>query len=362
MLRNHFGKARHPPARKIYKVRMYGIKPAECTDNLRDADEQGEMQLEKISFVVPCFNEEETLELYYSCMEKTIDGSAVLSGLAVEYIFVDDGSRDQTLKKIKMLREKNLDVRYISFSRNFGKEPALLAGLRRATGDYVVTMDVDLQDSPDILEEMYLAVTEEGYDCVAARRVSRKGEGAIRSGLSKCFYKVINLLSDVEIVSGARDYRFMKRNMVDAVLEVQEYNRFSKGIFSWVGFRTKWISYENVKRSAGETKWPLTKLFKYAFDGIIAYSTKLLSIASGLGLLFCLVSFTSLIFIVVRAMLFGDPVTGWPSMMSVIILMGGLQLLCIGIMGAYLSRTYLETKHRPIYIIRETEEDSGKAS
>ncbi len=306
----------------------------------------------KVSFVVPCYNEEEAIPIYYDTMEAEL-GKGILKGLEYEYVFVDDGSRDKTLEIMQKLRERNERVHYVSFSRNFGKEAALLAGLQNAGGNYVVTMDVDLQDSPALLKDMYEAVVVEGYDQAAARRISRKGEGKIRSFLSEMFYKVINRLSDIEIASGARDYRFMKRSVVNAILSMSEYNRFSKGIFSWVGFKTKWIEYENVERSAGATKWSIWKLFAYAMEGIVAFSTKLLSIASSLGIICCVLAFFSLIFIVVRAMLYGDPVAGWPSMMCVIILMGGLQLLCTGILGTYLSKIYLETKNRPVYIVRE---------
>lgn len=306
----------------------------------------------KVSFVVPCYNEEEAIPIYYDTMEAEL-GKGILKDLEYEYVFVDDGSRDNTLEIMQKLRERDERVHYVSFSRNFGKEAALLAGLQNAGGNYVVTMDVDLQDSPALLEDMYEAVVEEGYDQAAARRISRKGEGRIRSFLSEMFYKVINRLSDIEIASGARDYRFMKRSVVNAILSMSEYNRFSKGIFSWVGFKTKWIEYENVERSAGATKWSIWKLFAYAMEGIVAFSTKLLSIASSLGIICCVLAFFSLIFIVVRAMIYGDPVAGWPSMMCVIILMGGLQLLCMGILGTYLSKIYLETKNRPVYIVRE---------
>lgn len=306
----------------------------------------------KVSFVVPCYNEEETIPIYYDTMEALL-AKGILPNLEYEYVFVDDGSRDNSLEVMQKLQEKDEKVHYVSFSRNFGKEAALLAGLKNASGNYIVTMDVDLQDSPDLLEEMYQAVVVENYDQAAARRISRKGEGKIRSFLSEMFYKVINRLSDIEIASGARDYRFMKRSVVNAILSMSEYNRFSKGIFSWVGFRTKWIEYENVERSAGTTKWSVWKLFSYAMEGIVAFSTKLLNIASSLGMICCVLSFLSLIFVVVRALLYGDPVAGWPSMMCVIILMGGLQLLCMGILGTYLSKMYLETKRRPVYIVRE---------
>lgn len=308
-----------------------------------------------ISFVVPCYNEEEALPIYYSTMEKLLEDSTVIGGMNYEYWFIDDGSSDRTLECIKALRQKDDRVHFISFSRNFGKEATLYAGLQHASGDYIVTMDVDLQDSPNALKEMYEAVVLEGYDCAAARRTTRHGEGKIRSFFSEAFYKVINTMADIEIASGARDYRFMCRTMVDAIISMGEYNRFSKGIFSWVGFKTKWIAYENVERSAGSTKWSMWKLFAYAFDGIVAFSTKLLNLASGLGLGCCFLSLIGLIFVFVRALLYGDPVAGWPSMMCIIIFMGGLQLLCVGILSLYLSKMYLETKRRPIYIAREKE-------
>nr|MBQ8252499.1 glycosyltransferase family 2 protein [Lachnospiraceae bacterium] len=308
-----------------------------------------------ISFVVPCFNEEEALPIYYRTMEELIKNEHIIGDLDYEYWFIDDGSKDATIDMIKELRAKDEKVHYVSFSRNFGKEAALFAGLQNATGDYVVTMDVDLQDSPELLKEMYEAVVTEDYDCAAARRVTREGEKLIRSFLSDSFYKVINKMAEIEIASGARDYRFMKRVMVDAIVAMGEYNRFSKGIFSWVGFKTKWIEYRNVERSAGSTKWSIWKLFSYALDGIVAFSTKLLNLASGLGLGCCFLAFVGLIFVFVRALLYGDPVAGWPSMMCIIIFIGGLQLLCIGILSMYLSKTYLETKHRPIYIAREKE-------
>ncbi len=311
--------------------------------------------VEKVSFVIPCYNEKETISIYYEAMESLLK-KGILEKLQWEYVFIDDGSTDGSLKIIKELAERNNKVHFISFSRNFGKEAAILAGLHNADGDYVVTMDVDLQDSPNLLSDMYRAVVVEGYDCAAAMRINRKGEGRIRSFLSESFYKVINKLSDIEIVSGARDYRFMNRNVADAIISVGEYNRFSKGIFSWIGFKTKWIEYENVERSAGNTKWSIWKLFSYAMEGIVAFSTKLLNLASAIGIICCMLAFISLIFIVIRALVYGDPVAGWPSMMCVIILMGGVQLLCVGILSTYLSKTYLETKKRPIYIIREKDE------
>lgn len=248
-------------------------------------------------------------------------------------------------------------VHFVSFSRNFGKEAGLYAGLQAASGDYVATMDVDLQDPPRLLPEMYRiikdSVGKEDYDCVATRRVTRKGEPPIRSFFARLFYKMINRMSDTEIVDGARDYRFMSRKMVDAILQDQEYNRFTKGIYSWVGFRTKWLEFENVERSVGETKWSFWKLFLYSIDGILAYSTMPLSIASVLGIGFCGVSFIGMLVVILRALIFGDPVAGWPSLVTIIVFLGGIQLLCLGIIGLYIAKTYLETKRRPIYIVRE---------
>lgn len=301
------------------------------------------------SFIVPCFNEQEAIPYYYEEMMKQIPK---LKDLEFEFIFVDDGSKDNTLKEIRKLRQKDDRVHYVSFSRNFGKEAALYAGLEKSKGDYVVTMDVDLQDPPYLLEEMYKYIRSGEYDCVATRRVTRKGEPPIRSFFARKFYKVINRMSDADIVDGARDYRFMKRNMVDAILSMKEYNRFSKGIFGWVGFHTKWLEFENVERVAGETKWSFWKLFLYAIDGIVAFSTAPLTMASIMGLLFCIIAFIMVIVIVVRALIFGDAVAGWPSLACIVTFVGGIQLLGIGIIGIYLDKTYMETKKRPIYITR----------
>lgn len=301
------------------------------------------------SFVVPCFNEQESIPYYYEEMMKQIPK---LKGLEFEFVFVDDGSKDNTLSEIRKLREQDDRVHYISFSRNFGKEAALYAGLEKAKGDYVVTMDVDLQDPPYLLEEMYKYIQSGEYDCVATRRVTRKGEPPIRSFFARKFYRIINKMSDADIVDGARDYRFMQRNMVDAILSMKEYNRFSKGIFGWVGFKTKWMEFENVERVAGETKWSFGKLFFYAIDGIVAFSTAPLKVASVVGLLFCIIAFVMVIVIVLRALIFGDPVAGWPSLACIITFVGGVQLLGIGIIGIYLDKTYMETKERPIYITK----------
>lgn len=300
--------------------------------------------------IVPCFNEEEAIPYYYEEMLKVMPQ---IPELDFELLFVDDGSKDSTLEVLKELAQRDKRVRYISFSRNFGKEAALFAGLQNAKGNYVVTMDVDLQDPPSLIPEMYNIICNEDYDSVATRRVTRKGEPKIRSFFARKFYQLINKMSDADIVDGARDFRFMKRSMVDAILSMKEYNRFSKGIFGWVGFKTKWLEYENIERIAGETKWSFRKLFLYAIEGIIAFSTTPLSIVSVIGVVICLLSFILLVVIIIRALLVGDPVAGWPSLVCIITSLGGVQLLCTGIVGLYLSKTYLETKNRPIYIVKE---------
>ncbi len=274
-----------------------------------------------------------------------------------EYIFVDDGSKDGTLNEMKQLSQKDSKARYISFSRNFGKEAAILAGLDASTGDFVTLMDVDLQDPPSLLKKMYDIIKKEGYDCVATRRKNRKGEPPVRSFFARMFYKIINKMSDVEMVDGARDYRLMSRKVVDSIISMREYNRYSKGLFTFVGFKTKWISYENIERVAGKTKWSFWKLFKYALEGITAFSTAPLIFSSIIGLLFCLVAFLLIILIIVRTLVFGDPTSGWPSMVCIIFFVSGVQLFSLGIIGQYMSKSYLEIKHRPIYIIRETEKD-----
>ena len=303
----------------------------------------------KLSIIVPCFNEEEALPIFY----KTCQEYVRQLPCEVEYCFVDDGSKDHTLDELRALHEKDETVHYVSFSRNFGKEAGLLAGLKLSTGDLVVTMDVDLQDPPSLLPEMYQAVTEEGYDCCATRRTTRKGEPPVRSWFAHRFYHLINRMSETEIMDGARDYRMMKRVMADAIIQDEEYNRFSKGIYSWVGFKTKWISYENIERSAGKTKWNFGKLFRYGLDGIIAYSTAPLTFIAIVGLLAAFIAVVALLFVVIRALIFGDPVAGWPSLVSIILLLGGLELLCMGILALYISKIYLETKKRPVYIVRE---------
>ena len=308
-----------------------------------------------LSIIVPCYNEELALPFFYQEIDKV---SKELKELNFELIFVNDGSKDKTLEVLKEYHQKDKRVKYISFSRNFGKEAAMYAGLEHAKGDYVTIMDADLQDPPSLLKEMYQLTEKEGYDCVGTRRVTRKGEPPIRSFCARMFYKLINRLSKVEMVDGARDYRFMNRKMVNAILELKEYNRYSKGLFSFVGFKTKWLEYENINRVAGETKWSFWKLFIYALDGITAFSTVPLVLSAILGLVFCLISFVMIIAIIIKTLVYGDPVSGWPSLVCIIFLCSGVQLFCMGIIGQYLSKTYLETKKRPIYIIGESSDEA----
>ena len=306
--------------------------------------------MEKISIVVPCYNEEKALPYFYKEIDKV---SKKMKSLVFELLFVDDGSNDRTLEILKDLSKEDKRVKYLSFSRNFGKESAIYAGLENSTGDYVTLMDADLQDPPELLSKMYNCIKKEGYDSVGTRRVNRIGEPPIRSFFARCFYKIINKISKTEMVDGARDYRLMTRQMVDSIISMKEYNRYSKGLFSFVGFNTKWLEYENVERVAGETKWSFWKLLRYAFDGIIAFSTTPLWISTFIGILFCIISFIAIISIIIKTLCFGDPVGGWPSLVCIIFMVSGIQLFCIGIIGAYLSKTYLETKNRPINIIKE---------
>lgn len=312
--------------------------------------------MEKISVIVSCYNEEEALPLFYEEIVKV--AKKMNKKVDFEFLFVNDGSKDKTLEILRSLAKKDKRVRYISFSRNFGKEAAMYAGLENSTGNYVTLMDADLQDPPALLPEMFDLIKNDGYDSVGTRRVTRKGEPPIRSFFARCFYKIINKMSKVEMVDGARDYRLMTRQVVDSIISLKEYNRYSKGLFSFVGFETKWLEYENVERVAGETKWSFWKLFKYAIEGIVAFTTAPLTLAALLGLIMCVVSFLAIIFVFVRALIFGDPVSGWPSTICIILFVGGVQLLCMGIMGEYLAKNYLETKRRPIYIVKETEKDN----
>lgn len=309
---------------------------------------------DKISIIVSCYNEEESIPLFYDEMNSV---SKQMNHVDFEFLFINDGSKDNTLKILKELAKKDKRVRFISFSRNFGKEAAMYAGLENATGDYVTLMDADLQDPPSMLPAMYKYIKEDGYDQVGTRRVTRKGEPPIRSFFARQFYKIINKMSKVEMVDGARDYRLMTRQVVDSILSLKEYNRYSKGLFSFVGFNTKWLEYENVQRVAGETKWSFWKLFKYAIEGIVAFTTAPLSIAAFMGVLMCLIAFIGIIVIIVKTLAFGDPTGGWPSMVCILLFVSGIQLFCMGIIGQYLAKTYLETKNRPIYIIKETEKD-----
>lgn len=304
-----------------------------------------------LSLVVPCYNEEATVEIYYN----TVLELENKMGVELEFCFVDDGSKDSTLSILKKLHDKDPRVHYISFSRNFGKEAGIYAGLELATGDLVAVMDVDLQDPPFLLIDMLeiLNDSEQDYDCVATRRSTRKGEPFLRSCFARLFYKIINKISDVEIIDGARDFRMMKKQVAEAIIKDKEYNRFSKGIYSWVGFKTRWISYENIERSAGTTKWSFWKLFRYSVEGFLAYSTLPLTIVSVIGVVMCGFAFLALLFIVFRAFFIGDPVAGWPSLVSIIIFIGGLILLNLGIVGLYISKIYLETKKRQIYIVKE---------
>lgn len=306
-----------------------------------------------ISIVVPCYNEEESIELFY----ETVESVRKKLPIEIEYIFVNDGSKDNTLPILRELTQKDQErIKYISFSRNFGKEAALYAGLEKTNGDYIAVMDVDLQDPPEMLPEMYNLIKKEDYDCIGARRVSREGEPPIRSFFARQFYKIINRVSDIEIVDGARDYRLMTRQMVNAILEVKEYNRFSKGIFSWVGFKTKYLEYKNIERVAGETTWSFWSLLRYSLDGIVAFSEAPLAFASFVGILSFIFSIIMMIFVTVRTLIFDNPTSGWTSLVCIVLALGGLQLLCLGILGKYVGKTFLETKRRPLYIIKETEE------
>ncbi|EPH95859.1 putative bactoprenol glucosyl transferase-like protein [Enterococcus faecalis 13-SD-W-01] len=305
----------------------------------------------KISIVAPCFNEEKTVPIFFEEMEK------IKGAYTFEYVFVNDGSKDNTLSVLKELSSNYPYVHFISFSRNFGKEAALYAGLQESTGDLVTVMDVDLQDPPELLPEMIERITTSDVDCIGTRRADRTGEPPIRSFFAKTFYKLINKISSTEMVDGARDFRLMTRQMVDSVLELTEYNRFSKGLFSWVGFKTEYISFENRERVAGETSWSFWKLFSYSIDGIVNFSDTPLTLASLIGALSCFGSGIALIFIILRALFYGDPTDGWPSMVSIMLFIGGMQLLCLGIIGKYIGKIFLETKKRPIYIVKERDKN-----
>ena len=305
----------------------------------------------KISLIIPCYNEEEALPIFYQAVNKM---SMKLDKYSFEFLFVDDGSKDRTLEILQNLAEKDKRICYLSFSRNFGKEAAMYAGFVNSEGDYVAVMDADMQDPPALLPEMVKYLESGEYDSVATRRVNREGEPKIRSFFARKFYKIINKISDADIVDGARDYRLMKREMVDAIVEMGEYNRFSKGIYGWIGFRTKWLPFQNTGRVAGETKWNFWKLFKYSLDGIVNFSQVPLTIASWSGIIFTFIALLLIVFICVRKLIFGDPVAGWASLTCIVTFLGGIQLFCLGIVGQYLSKTYLEVKKRPHYIIGKT--------
>ncbi len=303
-----------------------------------------------ISLIIPCYNEQESLPIFY----KEVTSVARRMGSDYELLFVDDGSKDRTLPILKELAAQDEHVTYFSFSRNFGKEAAMYAGFCNAKGDYIAVMDADMQDPPSLLPQMIEILEGGEYDSVATRRTSRTGEPPIRSWFAKRFYRLVNRISDADIVDGARDFRLMRREMAEAIVSMGEYNRFSKGIFGWIGFRTYWMPYDNIERAAGETKWNFWKLFKYAIDGIISFSQAPLSIASWFGMVMTLLSFLFLFLIVIRKAVFGDPVAGWASTICVIVFIGGIQLFCLGIMGQYIAKAYLETKKRPHFIISET--------
>ena len=304
-----------------------------------------------LSIVVPCFNEEETVEIFLKEIQKVMGDSPF------EIIFINDGSSDDTLRKIKNLANTTSSVKYISFSRNFGKESAIYAGLKNATGDLICVMDADLQHPPSLLPEMIEAISDEGYDVAAARRTTRKGESKIKSFFSRLFYKLFNRISEMNLVEGATDYRVMTRQVVDSILELTEFNRFSKGLFQWVGFNTKWIPYENIERVAGKTTWSFWGLIKYSIEGIVAFTTAPLSVSTLLGTIISIIAFIYMIIIIARYLLYSDPVQGFATIMCTLLLLGGIQLLSIGVLGKYLEKTYVETKNRPIFIVKETNID-----
>ncbi|MBE6006099.1 MAG: glycosyltransferase family 2 protein [Sarcina sp.] len=310
-----------------------------------------------ISIIVPCYNEEESLRLFHDAVKKTEE---TMPDCRFEILLINDGSRDRTLEVMRELAAEDPDVSYYSFSRNFGKEAAMYAGFCHVKGDYAAVMDADLQDPPDLLPQMYQILKSGEYDSVAARRVDRAGEPPVRSWFARRFYSLINKISDADIVDGARDFRLMKREMVEAVLAMGETNRFSKGIFGWIGFRTYWMPYENVERVAGQTKWNFWGLFSYALDGIVNFSRVPLDIASWFGILMTIISFLAILFIVLRKLLFGDPVAGWASTACIITFIGGIQLLCLGIIGKYLATVYSEVKKRPHFIISESNRDDAR--
>lgn len=310
-----------------------------------------------ISIIIPCYNEEESLPLLYEALKEVM---GQMESYRFEVLFIDDGSKDNTMLVLNRIAVEDSRMKFISFSRNFGKEAAMYAGFRNAKGDYVAVMDADMQDPPSLLPEMVSYLEDEDYDSVATRRVTRDGEPKIRSFCARMFYKIINKISDADVVDGARDFRLMKRNMVDSICQMSEYNRFSKGIFGWLGFKTKWLPYKNVNRIAGETKWNFWKLLKYSFEGIVNFSQVPLVISSWIGLILTVVSIVAIMFVVIRKIVFGDSVQGWASTICIISLLGGIQLFCIGILGQYIAKTYMEVKNRPHYIINKSNIDEVK--
>ncbi len=309
---------------------------------------------EKISIVVPCYNEEESLPIFYKEIDKVSKG---MENVDFELLFINDGSSDNTLSILRKLAKEDTRVRYLSFSRNFGKEAGMYAGLSNATGDYVAIMDADMQDPPKMVKDMYNIIQVDGYDCVALYTSSHDDYTILRKFFTKCWYKLIGAISSTPQVPGARDFRLMKRKMVDAIINMGEYNRYTKGIFGFVGFRTKWIDYKAPDRVAGKSKFNFIKLFKYALEGILAFSTMPLVLSAFIGILFCLIAFIAIMVIIIKTLVFGDPVNGWPSLACIVIFMGGVQLFFLGVIGMYLSKIYLEVKKRPIYIVSETEKD-----
>ncbi len=312
----------------------------------------------RISIIVPCYNEQAALPYFLEAIRALADDMTAKQGVDFEFVFVDDGSRDNTLSILRESARSDARVHYVSFSRNFGKEAAIYAGLRECTGDFAALMDADLQHPPELLREMYAALSTGEYDIAAARRVSRKGEPPIRSFFARMFYRIINKISNAEFVDGASDYRMLSRQAVNAILDMPEYNRFSKGIFGWIGFRTKWIEYENVERVAGETKWSFWKLLLYSIQGVVAFSTVPLSIASVMGAIFCLIAVIGIIVVLVKTLIWGDPVAGFPTLACLLLFIGGSIQMSLGILGQYLAKTYLETKHRPVYIVAERDKEA----
>lgn len=313
--------------------------------------------MEKISIIIPCLNEEESLPLFEREINRVADE---MKKINFEFIYIDDGSTDNTINILKTMASNDKRVKYISFSRRFGKEAGNYAGLKNATGDYAVIIDADLQHNPDLIKEMYIGIKEEGYDSVAVKRIDRKGEKRFRSFLSKKYHKLIKRLSNINTTEGETDYRMMSKKMYTSIVEMSEYNRYTKGLFAWVGFKTKWIEQSNIERRAGSTSWSFMDLVKYSFSGLTSFSTKPLLLSSVIGVVFFIISIIMIIYIIVKTLIFGDPVAGYPSLVCFIFMIGGLQLFCLGIVGEYLSKMYLETKHRPIYITRESNIDDEK--